>query len=98
MNPKQKPKNTVNTGRGAQASADIWGKPMRPEKEIVFVLTCADRDRIDVAAKLLQQVLREIIGARKTRVSLATHTPGALYQLAEDVEKIREEQMEFKNI
>jgi hypothetical protein len=57
-------------------------------KETLFVLTKADRDRIEAAMGLLRQIVRELLSARRTRVNCATHTPGALHQLAEDVEKV----------
>lgn len=70
----------------------------KPEKETVFVLTKGDRDRIEAAMGLLRQIVRELISARRTRVNCGTHTPGALYELEADAEKVREEQLHFAGI
>ena len=67
-------------------------------KESVYILTERDRDRIEAAIGLMRQIIRELINARRTRVTCETHNPGALYQLAEDLEKIREDQMRFPEI
>ena len=67
-------------------------------KESVYILTERDRDRIEAAIGLMRQIIRELINARRTRVTCETHSPGALYQLAEDLEKIREDQMRFPEI
>lgn len=67
-------------------------------KETVFVLTKGDRDRIEAAMGLLRQIVRELLAARRTRVNCGTHTPGALHELAEDAEKVREEQLHFNGL
>jgi len=71
-------------------------KKMESEKkETVFLLTRADRDRIDAALGLCRLVLKEIISTRRTRISMAVHTPVALYELEREFEKIKEEQLKF---
>lgn len=68
------------------------------DKETVFVLTRGDRDRIEAAMGLLRQIIRELLSARRTRVNCGSHTPGALYELAEEIETIHEEQLNLPGI
>jgi hypothetical protein len=63
------------------------------KNQTLYILTEADRDRIDAAAGLLRQVLDELLLNRRVRVSLAVNSPGALYELESEGEKIREEQL-----
>lgn len=67
-------------------------------KETIFVLTKADRDRIEAAIGLMRLVIRELISARRTRVNCEVHNPGSLYELADDLEKLREGQLHFNGL
>jgi hypothetical protein len=78
-------------------------------KEIVFILTKADRDRIEAAMGLLKQIICNIISMRRVRISTETHTPAALYELEQEAGYIegvvdgvspdyREEQLNFEGL
>ncbi len=67
-------------------------------KESVFILNKSDCDRIEAAIGLMRQVMRELIKTRRTYVSSEVHNPGALYELAEDLQRIREDQLRFPEL
>ena len=67
-------------------------------KETVFILTKADQDRIEAAIGLMRLIIRELMAARRTRVNCDLHNPSALYELSEDLEKLRQEQLHFPEI
>lgn len=83
---------------------------MKPKsKETVFVLTKADRDRIEAAMGLLKQVICNILSTRRVRINTAIHTPAALYELEQEASYIqgivdgvspdyREEQLTFDGL
>jgi hypothetical protein len=63
------------------------------KKQTLYILTEADRDRIDAATGLLRQVLDDLLLNRRVRVGLEINSPAALYELESEAEKIREEQL-----
>lgn len=83
---------------------------MKPKsKETVFVLTKADRDRIEAAMGLLKQVISNIFSKRRVRINTEVHTPAALYELEQEARYIqgvldgvspdyREEQLTFEGL
>lgn len=70
----------------------------KKSKETVFILTKADQDRIEAAIGLMRLIIRELMATRRTHVNCERHNPSALYELSENLEKLREEQLRFTGI
>lgn len=60
-------------------------------RETLYILNRSDRDRILAAVDLLSQVIEDLTEARAFHVPREPFSPGALYELAEEADRINEE-------
>lgn len=60
-------------------------------RETLYILNRSDRDRINAALGLLSQVIEDLTEARAFAVPKGPLSSGALYELAEDADRMNEE-------
>ena len=59
---------------------------MKNKTTELYILNRSDLDRMDAAVGLLRQVIEELVQARMVEVPLTPDTPGALYELSDELE------------